>query len=123
MPSSKRVPENNVNSAQAAKRSKIAEPPKLEPKRSLYVNNLNDKIKMQTLRENLYLLFSTFAEVLQVTVSKATRGQAFIVLKSVDEANLAMISLQEEPFFGKPLRIQFAKKDSLLVLQGVDSQS
>ncbi|SCU80175.1 LADA_0B05468g1_1 [Lachancea dasiensis] len=95
-----------------AKRAKLDEPPRLDPKQSLYVNNLNDQIKLSKLRENLYLLFSTFGEVLQVKVSKSTRGQAFIVLKTLDEANLAMISLQQETFFGKPLRIQFAHNES-----------
>ncbi|CUS21909.1 LAQU0S04e03598g1_1 [Lachancea quebecensis] len=87
----------------------------IPPKKTLYVNNLNDKIKIQTLRENLYLLFSTYGEVLQINVSKKNRGQAFIVLRTADEANIAMISLQKEPFFDKELHIQFSKQDSKLV--------
>ncbi|SCU84051.1 LAFA_0D07756g1_1 [Lachancea sp. 'fantastica'] len=97
------------------KKTRPDEPLQSEPKKSLYVNNLNDSVKLQTLREGLFLMFSTFGEVLEVKVSKATRGQAFVVLKSVQEANLAMISLQKEPFFGKPLRIAFARSESKLV--------
>ncbi|CAR24351.1 U2 snRNP complex subunit MSL1 [Lachancea thermotolerans CBS 6340] len=87
----------------------------ISPKKTLYVNNLNDKIKVQTLRENLYLLFSTYGEVLQINVSNKNRGQAFIVLRTPDEANVAMISLQKETFFEKELHIQFSRQDSKLV--------
>ncbi|SCU94747.1 LAME_0F09010g1_1 [Lachancea meyersii CBS 8951] len=98
----------------------LEQPPKPEPKKSLYVNNINDSIKLGTLRESLFLMFSAFGEVLQVKVSKATRGQAFVVLKSADEANLAMTSLQKEPFFGKPLHIGFARTESNLVATTAD---
>ena len=76
------------------KKSKVlsaAAEPEVEPKRTLYVHNLNDRVKIQTLRENLFLLFSTYGEVLQIDMSKRIRGQAFIVLKTVDEANIALI--------------------------------
>ncbi|AGO10012.1 AaceriAAR022Wp [[Ashbya] aceris (nom. inval.)] len=81
------------------------------PRNTLYVSNLNDQIKSNTLKTNLYLLFSTFGEVVKIAMSPKLRGQAFVVLSTVDEANLAMISLKDESFFGKPLRIQFSKSD------------
>lgn len=81
------------------------------PRSTLYISNLNDQVKISTLRTNLYLLFSTFGEVLRIAMSPKLRGQAFVVLSTVDEANLAMISLKDESFFGKPLRIQFSKSD------------
>ncbi|SCU79010.1 LAMI_0A06942g1_1 [Lachancea mirantina] len=90
--------------------TKTAEP--VTPKRTLYVSNLNDKIKIATLRENLYLLFSTYGEVVNVAMSPKTRGQAFVFLQKLDEANLALITLQDEPFFGKPLRIAFSRHET-----------
>lgn len=89
--------------------------PETSPKNTLYVNNLNDQIRPNTLRENLYLLFSTYGEVIQVSMTSKERGQAFVLLRTMNEANLAMISLQDEPFFGKPLRIRFSRTDSQLV--------
>ncbi|CEP60354.1 U2 snRNP complex subunit MSL1 LALA0_S01e08812g [Lachancea lanzarotensis] len=115
MPAAKKRASEPVSSSENAKKMSPDEPIQSEPKKSLYVNNLNDSVKLHTLRENLFLIFSTFGEVLEVKVSKATRGQAFVVLKSIQEANLAMISLQHESFFGKPLRIAFARTDSNLV--------
>ncbi|AMD21933.1 HFR078Wp [Eremothecium sinecaudum] len=82
------------------------------PKNTLYVNNLNDQIRVETLKSNLYLLFSTFGEVLRVSISHKQRGQAFIIFRSVDEANLAMLSLKNEHLFGKPMHIEFSKADT-----------
>ncbi|AET37503.1 U2 snRNP complex subunit MSL1 Ecym_1261 [Eremothecium cymbalariae DBVPG len=82
------------------------------PRSTLYVSNLNDQIKLEALKSNLYLIFSTFGEVLKISMSAKLRGQAFVTLKTVDEANLAMISLRDEPFFGKPLKIQFSKSET-----------
>lgn len=86
---------------------------KNEPKHTLYINNLSDHIGSNRLRTNLYLLFSIYGEVIKISINtKKERGQAFITMRTIDESNLAMISLNNEPFFGKPLQIQFSKKDT-----------
>ncbi|QLL32247.1 hypothetical protein HG536_0C04160 [Torulaspora globosa] len=85
----------------------------VEPKHTLYINNLPDHIPVTRLRANLYFLFSIYGEVIKVSVNpRKRRGQAFITLKSVDEANLAMISLDKEPFFGKLLNVSFSMKET-----------
>lgn len=85
-----------------------------EPKHTLYINNLADHVDIQRLRSNLYFLFSIYGEVIKITINtKRQRGQAFITMKSVDEANLAVISLDNEPFFGKPLRVSFSCKETI----------
>ncbi|CDO92539.1 unnamed protein product [Kluyveromyces dobzhanskii CBS 2104] len=83
-----------------------------EPKNTLYVKNLNDQIKPQTLKESLYMLFATYGEVIKISTTPKQRGQAFITFKTVDEANLALLSLKEEPFFNKPLKLQFSKQNT-----------
>ncbi|KAH3898858.1 related to U2 small nuclear ribonucleoprotein B'' [Saccharomycodes ludwigii] len=80
------------------------------PKNTLYVHNLNWKINKETLRENLYLLFSTYGEVIEIFINLKMREQAFVVFKNVDEANLAKLSLNQESFFDKPLQIEFSNK-------------
>ncbi|QLG73786.1 hypothetical protein HG535_0F02970 [Zygotorulaspora mrakii] len=83
------------------------------PKRTLYLNNLGDHIGSNKLRTNLYLLFSIYGEVIKITVNtRRLRGQAFVTMRTIDESNLALISLNNEPFFGKPLEISFSNNDT-----------
>lgn len=48
------------------------------------------------------------------------RGQAFIVFKEVSEAHSGLIAMQEFEFYGKTLRINFAreKSDEIAKLEG-----
>ena len=69
-----------------------------QPKHTLYVNNL----------------FSIYGEVIKITVNpRRQRGQAFITMKNIDESNLAIISLNNEPFFGKPLHVSFSREETI----------
>lgn len=88
--------------------------PQLQPNQSLYVNNLNTKIKKLELKRMLYALFSPHGQILSIVASKTakTRGQAFIVFKDLSSAVIAMRALQGYPFYDKSLRIQFAKSKS-----------
>lgn len=100
------------NPDRPTKKQKTHDPTLIEPKNTLYINNLNDQIRLHTLRESLYLLFATYGEVLKVSVRPKTRGQAFITFRTVEEANLALLSLKDETFFSKPLRIQFSNTNT-----------
>ena len=82
------------------------------PCHTLYVKNLNDKIKKIELTRQLYALFSTYGmviysyqtqkteiktlKVLDIMVSKAPklRGQAFITYKDISDAANAMKRMQ-----------------------------
>jgi len=85
-----------------------------QPKETLYVNNLNEKIKIEDLKKELYDLFSQHGTVLEVVAIKtySLRGQAWIVFNSIEEAGVAMEKLNETDFHEKPLRIQYAKEKS-----------
>ena len=85
------------------------------PNPTLYVNNLNTKIKKPELKRLLYHLFSPYGQILSVVASKAPsamRGQAFIVFKEMSSAVVAMRALQGYPFYEKSLRIQYARTKS-----------
>lgn len=86
----------------------------LQPNQTLYVNNLNTKIKKPELKRMLYALFSPYGQILSIVASKTekARGQAFIVYKELSSAVVAMRALQGYPFYDKSLRIQFAKSKS-----------
>lgn len=63
---------------------------------------------------NLYLLFSTYGTVLDVVALKTPkmRGQAHIVYNNIASATQAMRECDGVEFFGKPMRLQYAKGKS-----------
>ena len=86
---------------------------------TLYIQNLNERVKIPDLKNALYQLFSTNAaqhgaEVVEVHAKRniKARGQAFVVFNDEDAAEAALQSLRGHMFFGKPLRINYAKKES-----------
>jgi len=87
------------------------------PNQSIYINNLNERIKKEELRKSLYAMFSQFGTVLDVVALKTLkmRGQAFVVFKDIPSATRALRSMQNFPFYDKPMRIQFAKGKSDIV--------
>lgn len=91
------------------------------PKRAqftLYVKNLNEKVRLDNLKECLFSIFSRFGRVLQVSAKRnvVMRGQAFIVFQSPAHAQEALNNLNKALFFGKPMEVQWAKRDSDITL-------
>eukprot|EP01116_Phalansterium_solitarium_P016152 TRINITY_DN3686_c0_g1_i1.p1 TRINITY_DN3686_c0_g1~~TRINITY_DN3686_c0_g1_i1.p1 ORF type:complete len:258 (-),score=53.76 TRINITY_DN3686_c0_g1_i1:139-912(-) len=86
----------------------------IPPNKTIYINNLNEKIKKQELRKSLYAMFSQFGTVLDVVALKTLRmrGQAFIVFKDLTAATSAKRSMQNFPFYDKPMKIQFSRTKS-----------
>ncbi|KAL0482337.1 U2 small nuclear ribonucleoprotein B'' [Acrasis kona] len=84
------------------------------PNYTIYINNLNEKIKIPTLKEQLYALFSQFGPVLEVVAGRSIkiRGQAWIVFQDINQASLAKRKMQGADFLGKPMNINFAKSKS-----------
>ena len=86
---------------------------------TLYVNHLNEKIKTDLLRENLYYLFSQFGDVLEINIRKSRkmRGQAFIVYKDINDATRAKVSLNNFLFLGSRINIDYAKTKSDIIVK------
>ncbi|KAF1974051.1 RNA-binding domain-containing protein [Bimuria novae-zelandiae CBS 107.79] len=86
----------------------------LPPNRTLYVNNLNDKLPKNDLKRNLYMLFATYGVILDVVALKTPkmRGQAHIVFRDIDSSTQAMRALEGFTFFGRDMRIRYAKSKS-----------
>jgi len=86
----------------------------IPPNPTIYIKNLNDKLKKDALRKNLYLAFSQFGNILEVHSLKTMklRGQAWIVFDSLAGATKAMRAGQEMEFFGKNLELSYAKRKS-----------
>ncbi|KAM8842036.1 U2 small nuclear ribonucleoprotein B'' [Synchiropus picturatus] len=86
----------------------------IRPNHTIYINNINDKVKKEELKRSLYALFSQFGQVIDIVALKTMpmRGQAFVVFKELAAATNALRQLQGFPFYNKPMRIQYAKTDS-----------
>jgi len=89
----------------------------LPPNNTVYINNLNEKIKKDDLKKSLYAIFSQFGQILDILASKnlKMRGQAFVIFKDVPSSTNAMRSMQGFPFYDKPMRIAYAKGDSDMI--------
>ncbi|KAK3940052.1 U2 small nuclear ribonucleoprotein B [Diplogelasinospora grovesii] len=88
------------------------------PNQTLYVTNLpSSKIQKEDLRTALYMLFSTHGPVLDVVALKTIkmRGQAHIVYKDIQTATQAMRSLDGFEFFGREMKITYAKSKSNII--------
>ncbi|GAB0201948.1 U1 small nuclear ribonucleoprotein A [Grus japonensis] len=87
------------------------------PNHTIYINNLNEKIKKDELKKSLYAIFSQFGQILDILVSRSLkmRGQAFVIFKEISSATNALRSMQGFPFYDKPMRIQYAKTDSDII--------
>ncbi len=100
---------------------------------TIYINNLNEKIKKDgmvlsdylflvkqfcklfmlhtfpllliELKKSLYAIFSQFGQILDILVSPTLkmRGQAYVIFKEINSASSALRSMQGFPFYDKPM--------------------
>jgi len=75
------------------------------PSPTLYVRNIDDKVKTSELRAQLYALFSSYGRIQDIRATKGTkmRGQAFLVFADLAGATTAMRACEGIPFYDKPL--------------------
>ncbi|KPJ07486.1 U2 small nuclear ribonucleoprotein B'' [Papilio machaon] len=78
----------------------------IRPNHTIYINNLNEKIKKDELKKSLYAIFSQFGQILDIVAMKTLkmRGQAFVIFKEISSATVALRSMQGFPFYDKPMR-------------------
>ena len=117
----------NDNSNNSNKQSILNQKNIILQNETLYVNHLNEKLKTDLLRENLYYLFSQYGDVLEINIrkSKKMRGQAFIVYKDINDATRAKVSLNNFLFLGSRINIDYAKSksDIIVKIKGQSSQN
>ncbi|KAH8236220.1 U1 small nuclear ribonucleoprotein A [Drosophila bipectinata] len=89
----------------------------VRPNQTIYINNLNEKIKKEELKKSLYAIFSQFGQILDIVALKTLkmRGQAFVIFKEIGSASNALRTMQGFPFYDKPMRIAYSKSDSDVV--------
>lgn len=87
------------------------------PNQTIYINNLNEKVKKDELKKSLYAIFSQFGQIMDIVALKTLkmRGQAFVIFKEIGSASNALRTMQGFPFYDKPMRIAYSKTDSDVV--------
>jgi len=93
-----------------------------QPNQTLYLKNIDWKIKKSLLKRALYSLFTRHGKVLEVIVLRrdGLRGQAWVVFEDVQAATAALQAEQGFNFFGKDLVIEYAieKSDRIAKREG-----
>ncbi|CAN6644132.1 hypothetical protein TRVA0_020S01332 [Trichomonascus vanleenenianus] len=86
----------------------------LAPSETLYIRNINEKIKLDRLKQELQYIFSKYGRIVDIVAHKNLwmRGQAFVVFDDVSSAQKARNEMNEHEIFGKPMTIQFSKTKS-----------
>lgn len=86
----------------------------IRPSHTIYINNLNEKVKKDELKKSLYAIFSQFGQILDIIALKTLkmRGQAFVIFKEIASATNALRTMQGFPFYDKPMRINYSKLES-----------
>ncbi|KAK0557306.1 hypothetical protein OC846_000525 [Tilletia horrida] len=110
----------------SVKREEDDEPLPENASETVYVRNLNEKVRLPILKETLTNLFSLYGDVLSVTAHSnlRMRGQAFIALDNKTAANKAVKEVQGFPLYGRPVQLAFAKtlSDSVVAAKAVKTK-
>ena len=93
-----------------------------QPYPTVYVNNLNERVKVNDLTDALRAIFEEFGNVVGIVAktSVTRRGQAFVIYDNADSALRAMESLDGFPLHGKPIRTHkaYAPSDTTVSQHG-----
>lgn len=85
-----------------------------QPNATLYVKNIDWKVKKPLLRRALYSLFSRHGKVLEIIALRRTglRGQAWVIFDDITAATAALQAEQGFTFFGKDMVLEYALEKS-----------
>uniref|UniRef100_A0A1I7XRH3 J domain-containing protein n=1 Tax=Heterorhabditis bacteriophora TaxID=37862 RepID=A0A1I7XRH3_HETBA len=77
----------------------------VKPNHTIYINNLNEKVKKEELKKALHAIFTQFGEIISIMCFKTLRmrGQAHIIFKEISSASNALRAMQGFPFYDKPM--------------------
>ncbi|KAG8950365.1 hypothetical protein FRC04_007807 [Tulasnella sp. 424] len=91
---------------------------------TVYIQNLNEKVKLENMKTSLRHLFKHYGNVLNVTAHKnlRMRGQAFVSFESKEIAAKAVKEVKGFPLYGKPMQLSFAKTRSDAVVEKFDEE-
>ena len=81
---------------------------------TVYVRNLEERIKIPALTEALSEIFSEYGEVVDIVAKKnlKAKGQAFVVFDNPESVSKAIDEINGFDLFDKPMRLEVAKTRS-----------
>ncbi|KAF2143685.1 uncharacterized protein K452DRAFT_267981 [Aplosporella prunicola CBS 121167] len=84
------------------------------PNNTVYVKNLEERIKIDQLKEALEEIFSEYGNIIDIRAAKnlKAKGQAFIVFDDVESATKAIEEVQGFDLFDKPMTLDYARTKS-----------
>ncbi|KAM0247091.1 hypothetical protein ACHAQJ_009969 [Trichoderma viride] len=84
------------------------------PISTVYVQNLEERVKPEVLADALKTLFSEFGNVIDIVAKRNLRakGQAFIVFDQPSAAQNAIEEVEGFELFGKPMKVAMARMQS-----------
>ncbi|CAE6447013.1 unnamed protein product [Rhizoctonia solani] len=96
----------------------------VEPSETLYIQNLNEKVKIEQMKATLRSLFKGYGKILDVVAhgNLRMRGQAFVSFESKEAAAKALKEVKNFPLYAKPMQISFAKTRSDAVVKEMDPE-
>ncbi|KAI4140424.1 MAG: hypothetical protein LQ340_007872 [Diploschistes diacapsis] len=101
---------------------KIPSGPANPPNATVYVKNLEERIKIDQLKEALNEIFSEYGKVIDLVAKSnlKAKGQAFVVFDDVASAARAIGEIQGFELFDKPMILDYAKtrSDATLAREG-----
>lgn len=104
----------------------IQQPGSNLPSATVYVRNLEERIKVEQLKEALNEIFSEYGTILEIVAKKnlKAKGQAFIVFEDADSAAQAIEEVQGFDLFDKPMVLDLAKtrSDATVKREGTEEE-
>ncbi|CUA74134.1 U1 small nuclear ribonucleoprotein usp102 [Rhizoctonia solani] len=96
----------------------------VEASETLYIQNLNEKVKIEQMKSTLRSLFKGYGKILDVVAhgNLRMRGQAFVSFESKEVAAKALKEVKNFPLYAKPMQISFAKSRSDAVVKELDPE-
>ncbi|PTB39783.1 uncharacterized protein TrAFT101_005173 [Trichoderma asperellum] len=84
------------------------------PISTVYVQNLEERVKPEVLSEALKTIFSEFGNVIDIVAKRnlKAKGQAFIVFDQPSAAQNAIEEVEGFELFGKPMKVAMARMQS-----------
>mmetsp|Transcript_12632 Transcript_12632/g.19560 ORF Transcript_12632/g.19560 Transcript_12632/m.19560 type:complete len:206 (-) Transcript_12632:131-748(-) len=85
-----------------------------KPNPTLYVSNIDWKIKKPLLRRALHSLFTRHGKLLEIITlrSERLRGQAWVIMETVQGATASLQAENGTSFFGRDIKIAYANETS-----------
>ncbi|KAL2853714.1 hypothetical protein BJX68DRAFT_233499 [Aspergillus pseudodeflectus] len=101
-------------------------PTSIPPNATVYVRNLEERIKPDELKEALSEIFSEYGNILEIVAKTNLRakGQAFIVFDDVESATRAIDEINGFDLFDKPMVLDYAKtrSDATVLREGGEDE-